>query len=66
MDASGFLPADEADHWSVYLKVTDTDAALITVTRLGGDVLQPPQDTPYGRLAAVADPMGARFKLTDG
>ena len=35
MDASGFLPAGQADHWAVYLNVADTDAALATVTRLG-------------------------------
>ena len=30
---------------------------------LGGSVLQPAEDTPYGRLAAVADPKGAVFRL---
>ncbi len=30
---------------------------------LGGSVLMPAEDTPYGRLAAAADPTGARFKL---
>lgn len=63
MDASGFLPAGESDHWAVYLKVADTDAALATVTRLGGTVTQEPDDTPYGRLAGAADPLGARFKI---
>jgi predicted enzyme related to lactoylglutathione lyase len=63
MDASGFLPAGQSDHWAVYLKVADTDAALATVTRLGGTVTQEPDDTPYGRLAGAADPLGARFKI---
>lgn len=63
MDASGFLPDGQDDHWGVYLKVADTDQALADVTRLGGTVLQEAMDTPYGRLAAVADPLGARFKI---
>ena len=63
MDASRFLPAGEDDHWYVYLQVADTDAALAAVTRLGGTVTEPAMDTPYGRLAAAADPLGARFKI---
>ena len=63
MDASGFLPAGQGDHWNVYVKVADTDAALATVTELGGTVTEPAVDTPYGRLAAATDPTGARFKL---
>jgi uncharacterized protein len=64
MDASGLLPADVGDHWNVYIQVADTDAALATITDLGGSVAEPPPvDTPYGRLAAATDPMGARFKL---
>jgi uncharacterized protein len=63
MDASGFLPAGQGDHWTVYVKVADTDAVLATITELGGTVTEPAVDTPYGRLAAVTDPTGARFKL---
>lgn len=63
MDASGFLPADQGDHWAVYLRVADADVALSLITRLGGTVTQEPQDTPYGRIAGVADPTGARFKI---
>ena len=40
-----------------------TDAALARVTELGGTVVQPGIDTPYGRLAAATDPTGAPFKL---
>ena len=63
MDASGFLPAGQGDHWNVYVKVADTDAALATITELGGTVTEPAVDTPYGRLAAATDPAGAPFKL---
>lgn len=63
MDATAFLPADAPAHWSVYFWVDDTDAAVAAVQRLGGTVVYPAEDTPYGKLATVADPMGAQFKL---
>lgn len=63
MDASSFLPEGIPAHWSVYFAVADTDAAIVQLTALGGSVEQPAEDTPYGRIAVVADPMGARFKL---
>jgi len=63
MDASGFLPPDVPAHWSVYFGVDDADAALATVTSLGGSVVRPAEDTPYGRLATALDPTGAEFKL---
>lgn len=63
MDASGFLPDGVPAHWSVYFGVDDTDAALATIVDLGGSVLTPAQDTPYGRLASAADPTGVQFKL---
>ncbi len=63
MDAASFLPASVPSYWSVYFLVDDTDAALARVTDLGGAVVEPAQDTPYGRLAAATDSTGAQFKL---
>ena len=63
MDASAFLPEGMPNHWSVYFAVADTDATIAKLTELGGSIDQPAEDTPYGRIAAVSDPMGARFKL---
>jgi uncharacterized protein len=62
MDATG-LPGDIPPHWQLYFAVDDTDAAVKRVGELGGSVLQPAQDTPYGRIAIVGDPMGAVFSL---
>ena len=63
MDASGFLPEGVPAHWSVYFAVEDADATVAKIVSLGGSVVMPAEDTPYGRLAAVADPTGAMFKL---
>lgn len=63
MDASGLLPEGVPAHWSVYFGVEDTDAALAQIVDLGGSILRAAEDTPYGRLAAAADPAGAQFKL---
>jgi predicted enzyme related to lactoylglutathione lyase len=63
MDASSFLPDGVPAHWSVYFGAVDTDAALAKIVDLGGSVVQPAEDTPYGRLAQAADPTGALFKL---
>jgi uncharacterized protein len=63
MDASGFLPEDVPPHWSVYFGVDDADTSVAKVKELGGSVIRPAEDTPYGRLATVADPTGAMFKL---
>ena len=63
LDAAAFLPEGIPAHWSIYFGVDDTDAALARVVELGGSVVRPAEDTPYGRLAQAADPTGALFKL---
>ena len=66
MDASAFLPDGVPAHWSIYFGVEDTDAALKRIVDLGGSVVQPAEDTPYGRLAQATDPTGTLFKLVAG
>jgi predicted enzyme related to lactoylglutathione lyase len=63
MDASAFLPDGVPAHWSIYFGVEDADAALAKIVELGGAIVQPAEDTPYGRLAQAADPTGALFKV---
>lgn len=63
MDSASFLPPEVPSHWAVYFSVQDADAAIDRVTELGGSVLRPAEDTPFGRIADVADPTGAMFKL---
>lgn len=63
MDRAGSLPEHVPAHWQIYFGVVDVDASAELVTQLGGAVLEPAVDTPYGRLAQVADPTGAVFRL---
>jgi predicted enzyme related to lactoylglutathione lyase len=57
------VPAQMPPHWRVYFAVDDTDAAIAKAVQLGGTVLRPAQDMPYGRWGDVADPQGAMFSL---
>jgi predicted enzyme related to lactoylglutathione lyase len=63
MDATAWLPEGVPAHWSIYWQVDDADATVATVKDLGGSLVADAEDTPYGRLATVADPAGAQFKL---
>jgi uncharacterized protein len=56
-------PAETPSAWGVYFAVTDTDAAMAKVTELGGRVVQPAMDTPFGRIGVVADNHGAVFSV---
>ena len=61
-----FPGGDDAGHrafWSVYFGATDTDKAVDTATGNGGRLIRPAADSPYGRMAIVADPEGAVFSL---
>ncbi|MCI9888135.1 VOC family protein [Micrococcales bacterium 31B] len=66
MDAAVTMPAPVPSHWQVYFGVDDVDAACERVGERKGQVLQPPFDTPYGRMALVADPFGATFMIMKG
>ncbi len=62
-DAATDLPEGLPAHWAVYFAVPDVDKALAETERLGGSIMMPGVDTPYGRLATAVDPYGAVFKL---
>jgi predicted enzyme related to lactoylglutathione lyase len=55
--------ASGAPAWRIYFAVADADAAAARITELGGSITVPPLDTPYGRMAVVADPTGAGFAI---
>lgn len=64
MDASRHLREGVASNWQVYFGVMDVDTTLGRILAHGGEVVEAPEDTPYGRLAGVTDSTGAYFKLT--
>ncbi|MGW0822038.1 VOC family protein [Streptomyces sp. NPDC002845] len=57
------FPAEMPPHFLVHFGVEDCEAALGTVSRLGGRVQVPPFDASYGRVAVVTDSQGASFAL---
>lgn len=63
MDSAGHLAEGAPACWSVYWGVEDTDATLAKVLQLGGSIVMPAEDTPYGRLAVAVDSTGAQFSL---
>lgn len=58
------LPDGTPSHWLVYFQVVDADAATAAAEQGGGTVVAPPVDTPFGRMACLADPDGATFMVT--
>ena len=60
------IPAQVPSHWRVYFEVDDPDEIVDRVVKLGGTVTSPPEDTPFGRMAHVADPQGAPFSVIHG
>jgi uncharacterized protein len=66
VDGIGGLPADASGtqpHWLVYFRVEDVDEAAATVVSHGGTVTREPRDSPFGRVAVVAGPLGETFAL---
>lgn len=61
--------ADTPPHWMVYFEVDParggTDAAAGHALMLGGEVVAEPYDSPWGRIAVLADPTGATFSIID-
>jgi len=51
-------------HWQGAVKVADVDAKAAQAEKMGGRVYFPPTDYPEaGRIAVIADPLGAVIKL---
>lgn len=58
------VPDGVPPHWIGYIYVPDVDAAVAAVQRAGGKSHRPTWEVPtVGRMAAVADPMGASYML---
>jgi predicted enzyme related to lactoylglutathione lyase len=55
--------AGEPPRWMAYLNVADVDAAVAAAAAAGGSVRRDAWDTPFGRMAELADPFGASFMV---
>ncbi len=64
MDGAHVLGAGVPSSWAFFLGADDVDKTVRLVTENGGSVVRAAEDTPYGRLASVADPTGAGFNLS--
>jgi predicted enzyme related to lactoylglutathione lyase len=49
----------------VYFGTKNADEAVATAKRQGGKPMSKIDDSPFGRLAALADPRGAFFKMVE-
>jgi len=57
------FPPEVPANWATYFGVADVDAAVARAGELGGRVVRPAWDTPYGRMAVLADDQGAVFAV---
>ena len=57
------FPPEVPANWATYFGVADADAAVARAEELGGSVVRPAWDTPYGRMAVLADNQGAVFAV---
>lgn len=51
--------------WLTCFAVASADDTVALVEGRGGQVTTPPEDTPFGRFAIVADPWGAPFEVME-
>ena len=59
--------AGTPSHWMGYVGVSDCDATLARIERMGGSILAPAMDIPdVGRVAVFKDPYGAVAALYQG
>lgn len=62
-EANAWLPEDVPSFWRVYFSVEDADATVAKIQELGGKLMDGPIDTPFGRVATVADSLGGSFQI---
>ncbi len=60
---AGVTLGEGRPRWQVHFAVGDVDLTVRQTVGLGGQVLDGPQGTPWGRVARLADPQGGRFSV---
>lgn len=63
MDSATLFPPEVPSFWQVYVMVDDVAATVAQAESLGAEILMPGEETPYGTLAAIKDPLGALICL---
>lgn len=63
MEMTDRIPPEVPAHWVVHFEVLDVEAAVVSVDELGGSVMGPIEDSPFGRFVTCADTTGAMFTL---
>jgi predicted enzyme related to lactoylglutathione lyase len=61
----GFMGPATQSHWVVYFGVASTDDAVAAVEGSEGSVVMPAFESPFGRMAGLADPDGASFLVIE-
>ena len=51
--------------WATYFSVVNTDQTVATIVKHGGKIMGNAEDSPFGRMAACVDPVGAMFKVIE-
>ncbi|WKD58503.1 VOC family protein [Corynebacterium caspium] len=64
-DLKGQFPPQVPSFWQSYWGVVDIAAAVAKVPQLKGEVLREPFDSPFGKLAIIADSTGATVTLCE-
>lgn len=54
-----------APQWMIYFAVDDAEKAVATAVEHGGKAMSNIDDSPFGRIAALIAPDGARFKIVE-
>ena len=63
MDSATLFPPEVPSFWQVYVMVDDVAATVALAGSLGAEILMPGEETPYGTLSAIKDPLGALICL---
>ena len=63
-DVIAVMAPGEQAAWTPDFWVGDADAAAARAGELGGQIVMGPFDTPVGRTAVLADPVGAVFSVS--
>lgn len=64
-NAQGAFPPQVPSFWQTYLGVRDIAAAADAASRMGGDIIREPWDSPFGRMCLIGDSTGAAVTLTE-